>query len=160
MNWETEPPFNISGIGWCSWFRRCVTSRKVAGSIPDGVNGIFHSYKPFVRNMALGLTQPLTEISTRNISWGLRCPMPRADNLTTFMCQLSWNLEALTFRNLMGLSGHVMGLLYFLSLGALQIVNVDLDSLSLYLLISATAQFWVSDHQKLWNIILHGIFCY
>ena len=25
-----------------SWLRHCVTSRKVAGSIPDGVNGIFH----------------------------------------------------------------------------------------------------------------------
>jgi hypothetical protein len=34
----------------------------------------------------------LTEISTRNISWGLRRPVGRADNLTTFMCRLSWNL--------------------------------------------------------------------
>jgi len=24
------------------WLRRCATNRKVAGSIPDGVNGIFH----------------------------------------------------------------------------------------------------------------------
>jgi hypothetical protein len=24
------------------WLRYCVTNRKVAGSIPDGVNGIFH----------------------------------------------------------------------------------------------------------------------
>jgi hypothetical protein len=48
----------------------------------------------------------------------------------------------------MGLSRHAMELLYFLSLGALQIVNVDLVSLSLCLLISTTAQFWVSDHQN------------
>jgi hypothetical protein len=27
---------------WRSWLRQCVTSRKVAGSIPDGVIGIFH----------------------------------------------------------------------------------------------------------------------
>jgi len=27
-------------------------------------------HKPFGRTMALGLTQPLTEMSTRNISWG------------------------------------------------------------------------------------------
>ena len=33
--------------------------------------------------MALGLTQPLTEMSTRNISWGLRRPVRRADNITT-----------------------------------------------------------------------------
>jgi len=25
-----------------SWLRHCATSRKIAGSIPDGVNGIFH----------------------------------------------------------------------------------------------------------------------
>ena len=41
----------------------------VAGSIPDGVIGIFHLHKPSGRTMALGLIQPLTEMSTRNISW-------------------------------------------------------------------------------------------
>jgi hypothetical protein len=41
-----------------------------AGSIPDGVTGIFHRHNRFGRTMALGSTQPLTEMSTRNISWG------------------------------------------------------------------------------------------
>jgi hypothetical protein len=27
---------------WSSWLRHCATSRKVAGSIPDGVTGNFH----------------------------------------------------------------------------------------------------------------------
>jgi len=27
---------------WRSWLRYCATSRKVVGSIPDGVIGIFH----------------------------------------------------------------------------------------------------------------------
>ena len=27
---------------WCSWLRHCATSRKVAGSIPNDVIGIFH----------------------------------------------------------------------------------------------------------------------
>ena len=27
---------------WLIWLRHCATSRKVAGSIPDGVIGIFH----------------------------------------------------------------------------------------------------------------------
>jgi hypothetical protein len=31
--------------------------------------------------MALGSTQPLTEMSTRNVSWGQRRPVLRADNL-------------------------------------------------------------------------------
>ena len=26
---------------WCSWLRHCITSRKVADSIPDGVIGMF-----------------------------------------------------------------------------------------------------------------------
>ena len=43
---------------------------KVAGSIPDGVIGTFHN--PSGRTMALRLTQPLTEISTRNISSGVK----------------------------------------------------------------------------------------
>jgi hypothetical protein len=63
--------------------RHCATSRKVVASIPDGVIGIFHSD----RTMALGSTQSLTEMSTRNISLGgksgrsvgLTLPHARAD---------------------------------------------------------------------------------
>ena len=48
------------------------TRRKVAGSIPDGVIEIFHLHKPSGRTMVLGLTQSLTEMSTRNISWEVK----------------------------------------------------------------------------------------
>ena len=34
--------FIIFPTRWRSWLRHCATSRKVAGSIPDGVTGIFH----------------------------------------------------------------------------------------------------------------------
>jgi hypothetical protein len=44
----------------------------MAGSIPDGVIGIFHWYNPSGRTMALGLTQLLKEMSTRNIFWGVK----------------------------------------------------------------------------------------
>ena len=40
--------------------------------------------------------------------------MRRADNLTTFICRLSWNLRASTSWNPQGLSRPVMGLLYLL----------------------------------------------
>ena len=60
------------GTRWRSWLRHRATSRKVAGSIPDGVIGIFHWHNPSGRGMALGLTQHLTEMSTRNISWGAK----------------------------------------------------------------------------------------
>jgi cell division protein FtsW (lipid II flippase) len=39
--------------------------------------------------MVLGSTVPLTEMSTRNISWRLRRTVRRNDNLATFMCRLS-----------------------------------------------------------------------
>ena len=43
-----------------------------AGSIPDVVTGIFHCPNPSGCTMTPGSTQPLTEISTRNICWGLQ----------------------------------------------------------------------------------------
>jgi hypothetical protein len=55
---------------WHHWLRNYPTSQKVAGLIPDGVTGNFHGYNPTSRTMALGLTQRLTEMSTKNISWG------------------------------------------------------------------------------------------
>jgi len=100
------------GTRWRSWLRHCATSRKVASSIPDGVIGFFYWHNPSERTMALGSTQPLKEMSTRNVSWGWRRPVRRADNLTTFMCRLSWNLGASTSWNPQALSRPVMGLLY------------------------------------------------
>jgi hypothetical protein len=77
----------------------CTTSRKVVGSIPDSVIDIFHWHNPSCRTMALGLIQPLSEMSTGLILEGYRRPVCRANNLTTFMCRLSWNLEVSTYWN-------------------------------------------------------------
>ena len=49
---------------WCSRLRHCATSRKVAGSIPDG--GI----NPAGRSMALGSSKPLRETRIRDVSSG------------------------------------------------------------------------------------------
>jgi hypothetical protein len=57
------------GMRWRSWLRNCATSPKVAGSIPNGVTGIFHGFNPSGRTMALGSNQLLTEMSTTGISW-------------------------------------------------------------------------------------------
>jgi len=54
--------------------------------------------------MALELTQHLPEMSTRNISWGIKAAGVRAVNLTTFMCRLSRNLGASASGNPQGLS--------------------------------------------------------
>jgi hypothetical protein len=45
----------------------CGNGQKVAGSIPGGVYGIFHSLNPLSLSVAAGPTQPLTEMSTRDI---------------------------------------------------------------------------------------------
>jgi hypothetical protein len=61
----------MRGTRWRSWLRHCATSRKVAGLIPDGVTWIFHWHSSD-HDMVLGLTQPLTEMGTRNNSWGVK----------------------------------------------------------------------------------------
>jgi hypothetical protein len=96
------------GTRWRSWLRHCTTSLMVAGSIPNGVTGIFHGHNPSSRTMALGLTQPLTEY----FLGGKGSHVHRADNLTTFICRLSWNMGASTSWNPQDLSRPVMGLLY------------------------------------------------
>jgi hypothetical protein len=62
--------------------RHYATSRKVAGSIPDEVFLLFSLLNPFSRIMALGWTQPLTEMSTRNIPGDKERAAGKADNLT------------------------------------------------------------------------------
>jgi len=69
-NYSGAKKINAWDARWRSWLKHCATSQKVAGSIPDGVIEIFHWHNPSGRTVALGLTQPLTEMSTRNISWG------------------------------------------------------------------------------------------
>jgi hypothetical protein len=53
------------------------------GSIPSEVTGFFNWSNPVSRIMALGLTQPLTEMSTRtNLPGGKERPVRKADNHT------------------------------------------------------------------------------
>jgi hypothetical protein len=55
---------------WRGWLRHYATSRKVAGSIPDEVIIFFDWSNLSSRTMGLGSTQPLTEMSTRNLPGG------------------------------------------------------------------------------------------
>jgi hypothetical protein len=52
-----------------SWLRHYATSRKVAGSSSDEVD-FSNLPKPSSRTMALGSSQPLTGMSTRNLPGG------------------------------------------------------------------------------------------
>jgi hypothetical protein len=56
------------GPGVAQCLRRCATSRTVPGSIPGSITAFFSDIFPSDRTMALGSTQPLVKMSTRNIS--------------------------------------------------------------------------------------------
>jgi hypothetical protein len=58
------------------------TSRRVAGSIPDEDIGFSNWLNPSSCIMALGSTQPQTEISTRYLAAGKGRPARKAHNLT------------------------------------------------------------------------------
>ena len=54
-------PRKVWDTRWSSWTRHCVTSRKAAGS---NLDGNFYWRNHSSRTLALGSTQPLTELST------------------------------------------------------------------------------------------------
>ena len=93
--------WTLMGTRWCSWFVGHAVAQLVEAQSYKSEGHVFdsrwwHWRNPSGHTMALGSTQPLTEMSTRNIFWGSRRQVRRADNLTTFMCRLSWNLGAST----------------------------------------------------------------
>jgi hypothetical protein len=51
---------------------RFAASRRVAGSSPSDVDFVFNLPNPSSRTMTLGSTQPLREMSTRNLPGGLK----------------------------------------------------------------------------------------
>jgi hypothetical protein len=67
-------------------------------------------FNPSSRTMALGSTQPLTEMSTRNLPGGKGWPTRKADNLTA-ICEPNFleNVGASTSHNPMGLHGPLQG---------------------------------------------------
>jgi hypothetical protein len=73
--------------------------------VPDDVD-FFSLPNPSSCTMALGSTQPLTEMSTMNVPGGKKWPAHRADNLTPpSMSRMSENVGASTSRNPKGLHG-------------------------------------------------------
>jgi hypothetical protein len=68
--------------------------------VPDEVD-FFNLPNPSSHTMVFGSTQPLTEMSTRNLPRGKRRPVRRADNLAA-ICE---NVGTSTSRNPKGLHG-------------------------------------------------------
>jgi hypothetical protein len=103
--------FNIT-LHWRSGTGGAIGCRKVAGSIPNAVIGIFHWHNTSGRTMALRPIQPLKEMSTRNISWGERGPVRGADNLNHPHLPTVSKYGSLPSWNPQGLSRSVQGLPY------------------------------------------------
>jgi hypothetical protein len=80
------------GTQYRSWLRNYATSRKVAGSNPDEVIGFFNWPNPSSRTMALGSTQPLTEMSIRNLPGGEGRQARKADNFTVICESLVYKM--------------------------------------------------------------------
>jgi hypothetical protein len=72
-----------------SWFRHYATSQKVTCLNPDEVIEFFNWRNPSSRTMALGSTQPLTEMSTRNLPGGKGRPARGADTSPPSVSRLS-----------------------------------------------------------------------
>jgi hypothetical protein len=70
-----------------SWLRHYATSWKVAASSPNEVD-FFNLPNPSSHTMVLESTQPLTEISTRNLPGGKGRLVHKAHNLTA-ICELT-----------------------------------------------------------------------
>jgi hypothetical protein len=78
-----------------------------AGRSPVRVPGemdFFNLLNPFLRSMALGSTQLLTEMSTRNFPGRKKRPARKADNLAPSVSRMSEDVEASTSRNPQGLT--------------------------------------------------------
>jgi hypothetical protein len=71
-------------FGWLfyNWQFLLPTSQKVASSIPNKATGFFNWPNPSSRTIALGSTQPLNEMSTRNPPGDKGRPAHGDDNLT------------------------------------------------------------------------------
>jgi hypothetical protein len=80
----------VGGARYRSWMRHYATSRKVAGSIPNEVIGLFNWPNPSSLSMALWSTQPLTEMSIRNPPGVKGRPARKADNLTAICESIIW----------------------------------------------------------------------
>jgi hypothetical protein len=90
---------------WCClcgcqlWEARGSVLGWVAGSNPDEIIGFFNWPTPSIRTIALGSTQPLREMSTRNLPEGKERPARKAKNLTA-TCELAvykmWKPRRLT----------------------------------------------------------------
>jgi hypothetical protein len=81
-HWTTDMDPYWCDLSYCILTWNFLPQVGVYSSIPDEVIGFFYWPNPSSRTMALGSTQPLTEMSTRNLPGGKGRSARKADNIT------------------------------------------------------------------------------
>jgi hypothetical protein len=79
------------------------------GLIHDEIIGFFGWPNPYIRTMAMGPTQLLTEMSTKNLPGGKGRPVHKADSLTAMWADCLENVGTSTSYNPMGLHSLLQG---------------------------------------------------
>ena len=113
IKWYLKPGTSTAmGTAVVQWLRCCATNRKVAGSIPDGVNGILHWHNPSDRTMVLGLDSASNRNENQEHFLGVKAAGAYGWQTYHHPVPLSCNLGTLNSWNPLGHSKPVMGLLY------------------------------------------------
>jgi hypothetical protein len=94
-----------SVVGWGTMLQPW----RIAGSIPNEVIKFLNWPNPSSRTMALRSTQPLTEMSTRNLSGGKGRTARKADILIAVWTDCLQNMGTSKSHNPMGLHGLLQG---------------------------------------------------
>ena len=104
-----RPSEHRGGTNWSSCLEHCITTRKAAGSIPDGVlhTALWAWGRHFLEQKSVPGIFPVGRS-------GETRPLSGADNFTTFMTDFFRNLAASTSCNppFLACSRHVQGMLY------------------------------------------------
>ena len=100
------------GAAVAQWLVCCGTNRKVAGSNPDGVTGIFHWHNPSYRTMALRVDSASNRNEYQEDFLGVNAAGAYGWQPYHLPVQLSWNLGTLTSWNPLGHSRPVTGRLF------------------------------------------------
>jgi len=102
----------IKGTAVTQWLRRCATNRKVTGSIPAGITGIFHWRKILRSHYGPGFDSASNRNECQEHFLGVKAAGAQGWQPYHHPVPLSRNLGTLTSWNSLCLSRPVMGLLY------------------------------------------------
>jgi len=88
---------NLRGTALAQWLRCSATNRKVAGSIPAGVIGVFIDIKSFRSHYGTGINSASNRNEYKEYSLGVKAAGASGWHTSILIVPLSGNLRILTF---------------------------------------------------------------